>query len=396
MRILVLTPTFLPAVGGAELVILQVYRRLAERHRVLVLTPQLPSELLETTASRDYDDLINFDVRHYVDRITFMKIRAHRLSMGLIPPFSLSAVSAVKQAVRDFKPDIVNVHYVMPTGLAGRYVQQSLKIPVVITYNGRDVPGPGVPVFWKYWHRWIGRSCADMTFVSKYCRNVIFGEKSEEGHIIFNGVDSPVGVDEDKMACLRSRLGIRNSERTLLALQRLAPGKRVDVVIRSMRTVLRKHPEARLIICGKGVDLPRLRRCAREIGIEQNVIFTGFIAPDELPLFYTMADIFVFHSTYETFGIVVAEAMQYGKAVVSVNHTAIPEIVNHGETGLLVPVLDAEAFGQAVVLLLDNEQMRLDMGRRGKGKAARHFSWDSIANQYEQVLQRAAGRDITK
>ena len=123
MRILVLTPTFLPAIGGAELVILQVYRRLAKRHSVLVLTPYLPKQLLNHSGSKEYDHLINFDISRYHDRFTFIKIRGHRLTLGLIPPFSLSAVSAIKKAIAVFHPDVINVHYVMPTGLAGYFAQ---------------------------------------------------------------------------------------------------------------------------------------------------------------------------------------------------------------------------------------------------------------------------------
>ena len=119
MRILILTPTFLPALGGAELVILQVFRRLAKRHSVLLLTPYLPEDLLEHSSTKEYNHLINFDIFRYYDRYSFMKIRGHRLSQGLIPPFSLSAVKAMKGAAASFKPDVINVHYVMPTGLAG-------------------------------------------------------------------------------------------------------------------------------------------------------------------------------------------------------------------------------------------------------------------------------------
>ena len=73
MRILVLTPTFLPALGGAELVILQVYRRLAERHSIQVLTPYLSQAVLQHATSYEYDVLINFSVERYTDRITFFR-----------------------------------------------------------------------------------------------------------------------------------------------------------------------------------------------------------------------------------------------------------------------------------------------------------------------------------
>lgn len=390
MRILVLTPTFLPALGGAELVILQVFRRLAKQHSVLVLTPYLPKKLLNHSGSKAYDHLINFAISRYHDRFTFIKIRGHRFSQGLIPPFSLSAVSAVKHAVATFHPDVLNVHYVMPTGLAGLYAQHLLKVPVVITYNGRDVPGPGIPRFWKYWHRFIGSRCADMTFVSKYCRQVIYGALCRAGHVIYNGVDDPVSVTPEQITELRTRLKLDGDAVVLFALQRLDRLKRIEVLIRSMPEIVARKPKVRLIIGGQGEDLPRLQQLAGSLGISNHVIFTGFIPPQDLPVYFTVADLFVFHSTYETFGMVLAEAMHYGKAVVSAKNTAIKEVVDDGKTGILVPSSDYHAFSEAILRLLDNYNLRNRIEVNARKKAQRYFRWETIAAHYERVLRSAA------
>lgn len=389
MRILVLTPTFLPAVGGAELVILQVYRRLAMRHSVLVLTPYLTKNLLNSIGSKEYNHFINFGVQRYHDRLTLMKIRGHRVTCGLIPPFSLSAIAAVKRAVRAFNPDIINIHYVMPTGLAGFYAQKILKIPVVITYNGRDVPGPGVPVLWKYWHRFIGYNCADMTFVSNYCRNVIYGSTAQLGQVIYNGVEDPVAISKAQVDALQDKLQLFGDEHILFSLQRLDYLKRIDVLIRSMPKILEYEPKTYLIIGGKGSDLPRLKNLTDELGIAERVIFAGFIPDIEVPIYFTLADLYVFHSTYETFGMVLAEAMNYGKAIVSVANTAIPEVVDTGKTGLLVPTYDSEALAGAILQLLNNRNRREEMGKWGKKRVERLFRWDDIALKYEQVLKAA-------
>ena len=392
MRILVLTPTFLPAVGGAELVLLQVYRRLARRHSVELLTPYLDQKLLDERGSDAYDELINFGVRRYRDRWSFMKIRGHRLTLGAIPPFSLSAIGQVRRVVEDFVPDVVNVHYVMPTGFAGVYVERKLGVPTVVTYNGRDVPGPGVPVLWKGWHRWIGRSCSDMTFVSSYCRNVIFGPNSTEGHIIHNGVDLPTMATQEEASELRRRLGIGDEERVLFALQRLDRLKRVDVIIQSLAQVLVVHPNIRLVIGGKGEDLSRLKECVNELGLADHVIFAGFVPKEQLPAFYGLADLFVFHSTYETFGMVLVEAMSYGKCVVSVNSTAIPSVVSHGETGWLVPPMEPTAMAAAINRLLEDDELRRVIERQGRERAESSFDWDYIAEAYEKVLHEASHR----
>jgi len=390
MRILVLTPTFLPALGGAELVILQVFRRLADRHSVSVLTPYLPENLLNHSGTKEYNHLINFGISRYHDRFSFIKIRGHRFSQGLIPPFSLSAVSAIKRAVASFHPDVINVHYVMPTGLAGLFAQQILKVPVVITYNGRDVPGPGVPIFWKYWHRFIGRRCANMTFVSKYCREVIYGSSSSDGNVIYNGVEEALDVSAVEKRELKAKLNLAVNERILFSLQRLDSVKRVDVLIRSMPKILQYYPKTRLIIGGEGPDLNRLKNVANDLNIADRVYFTGFISQDELAVYFAVAELFLFHSTYETFGMVLAEAMNYGKAIVSVDNTAVKEVVDNRRNGVLVPPFDVEGFADAVLDLLTNKERRQKLGDHGILKAQRLFRWDSIVLQYEKVLREAA------
>ena len=396
MRILVLTPTFLPALGGAELVILQVFRRLAQRHAVMVLTPHLPHDLLDQSGTKAFDKYINFDVMRYHDRYTLMKIRGHKISLGLIPPFSISAVSAINSATKAFHPDIINVHYVMPTGLAGIIAGRIHKVPVIMTYNGRDVPGPGIPLFWKYWHRLVGSLCSDMTYVSNYCREVIYGKQAGRGHVIYNGVDDPVAVVPDQVADLKARWGIKNpNDRILFCLTRLSRLKRVDILIKSMPLIRARQPNVRLLIGGQGDDRPRLEKLAAAAGVSDRVIFTGFIPPEELPIYFRAADLFVFHSTYETFGMVLAEAMNYGKAIVTVANTAIKEIITDGETGVLVPDMNPPALAHAILNLLENQLLRKILAKNAQDKARRRFSWDAIAACYEKVFQSNALRTFS-
>ncbi len=399
MRILVLTPTFLPVVGGAELLLLHVFRRLAARHEVLLLTPELAPALLAAHGNPEYDALVNFPVRRYADRLSFMKIPGHGLSRGLIPPFSLSAVGAVRRAVRDFAPDVLNVHYCMPTGLAGWWAQRIMGLPTVLTLVGRDVPGPGVPPLWGWWHRRIGLACAGRTHVTKFCRDAVYGPDAgpRGGEIIYNGVNDAPEPDPERVAALRSQLGAGPAGSPdaplIFALQRLDGLKRVDVLLRAMPEVLRAHPGAVLAVAGEGPDAAALRALARELGIEGAVRFTGFIADEAVPLYMDAADLFAFHSTYETFGIVLAEAMIRGRAVVSVDDPAIAEVVDHGRTGLLAPILDHRAMGRAMAELLADPERREAMGRAGRDKARRLFRWDALAPMYEDALSRAvAGR----
>lgn len=384
MKILVLTPTFLPVVGGAELVLWEVYRRLSAKHSIVLLTPELKETLIETYARDKEEYPVNFKVVRYEDRLTFMAIPGHRFTQGFIPPFSISAVFAVKKVLESFKADVINVHYTMPTGLAGAIANTCWKVPTVLTLNGRDVPGPGVPFFWKYWHRFISRCCTDITYVSEYCREMVFGPKGP-GVVTWNGVDFGKISSKDP-SFLRQRFNISTHEKVLFALQRLSIEKRVDVLIKSMEIVSQKLHHWHLIIGGTGPERERLRNLVKKSNLDRQIHFAGFIPDAELSDYYNLCDIFLFHSNYETFGIVLAQAMAHGKPIVSVLNTAIPSVVPNGKCGLLVAPDSPQEFAEATVRLLNNEELAQNLGAQGRERARELFDWDIISEKYEKVF----------
>lgn len=387
MRILVLTPTFLPAVGGAELVLFEVYRRLARRHEVLLVTPFLDPAVLREQASGEYDALIPFPVDRYRDRISCMRIPGHTWSAGAIPPFSLSAVAAVRAAVRRFRPDVLNVHYLMPTGLAGVVAERILGVPTVMTMNGRDTPGPGVPALWRWWQRGLLALVSDVTYVSGYCRSALYPGTRGRGQVIYNGVEIPPPPGDG--TAVRRALSMAEGEPLLFALQRITRVKRVDILLRAMRRCLEQAGSGTLVVGGKGPEEPRLRALAAELGLDKHVRFVGYIPRENLGSYFLACDVFAFHSTFETFGLVVAQAMSYGRPVVTVRNTALPEVV--GDAGLLAATADGDGLGDAMARLVRDEALRHRLGEAGRARAVSLFNWDRIAEQYEAVLSRAAG-----
>jgi glycosyltransferase involved in cell wall biosynthesis len=385
VKILVLTPTFLPVVGGAELVLLEVYRRLARRHEVRLLTPVLAESLRRDHGSAEYDALLNFPVERYEDRVTLMRVRGHRLTAGALPPFSLSAVAAVRRAVAAARPDVLNVHYAMPTGLAAVDADRRLGVPTVLTMNGRDVPGPGVPYFWRWWQRALIALVTDATYVSGWCRDAIYGAGRGRGEVVANGVEIPPPPGDG--AAVRAALDVPPGEILVFALQRLAPEKRVEVLLHALRRCLDVGVAVTLVVGGTGPEAPALRALAAELGIDKHVRFAGYIPRADLGGYFEACDLFAFHSTYETFGLVVAQAMSYGRAVVTVRSTALPEVV--GDCGVLVPPGDPAALGDAIAALAQDPPRRRALGEAGRRRAAARYGWDRVAEGYERVLARA-------
>jgi phosphatidylinositol alpha-1,6-mannosyltransferase len=387
MKILVTTPTFLPVVGGAELVILEVYRRLARRHEVLLITPVLPEALRQNQGSTEYDGLVNFQVERYADTVSCMRVPGHRASFGAWPPFSLSAVTAMAAAVKRFRPDVVNVHYVMPTGLAAVAAERWMGVPTVVTMNGRDVPGPGVPLLWRWWQRAVLALVRDVTYVSGYCRDAIYGTGRGRGQVVYDGVEIPPPRGDG--AGRRKQLNVPPGESLIFSLQRLAVEKRTDVLVHALRRCRERCGRGMLVIGGQGPEADALKALADRLGVSAHVRFAGYIPRGELPSYFDACDLFAFHSSFETFGIVVAQAMSYGKPVVTVNNTSLPEVM--GDGGVLVGTDDGAGFGEALAALIGDPERRRRLGEAGRARAAACFNWDDVAAQYETVLARAAG-----
>jgi len=186
---------------------------------------------------------------------------------------------------------------------------------------------------------------------------------------------------------LRGQLGLEGDAFVLFALQRLSIYKGVDVIIESM-THLKDLPCV-LLIAGTGPDRPRLEAAIHESGLQDKVRLLGFVPEDDMARYWALADLFVFHSYYETFGMVLAEAMLAGKAVVSVRSTAIPEVVRDEQDGVLVEPGDARALAGAIRRLVLDSATRRAMGESGHTRAQQQFAWEPVARAYEAVFEDA-------
>lgn len=388
MKILLITPTYFPIMGGAEIGIYEIYRRLIKRHKVKILTPWLDNKLISDYGIEEpFIDFSDKDILRFKDKINLMNLPGHRKLKGIIPPYSLSSIQAALKIVRLFKPDIVNVYYVLPTGLAALLVERITRTPVVISIIGRDVPGPNIPPMWKIYARRVARLVSRKVFISQYCRQALFGSDSDYGEIVPFGVDVKKFRPDLDGSKLRDSFKIPRNSKILFSLQRLDQWKRVDVIIEAMKFVL-KRKDVFLVIGGKGPEQESLLQITRELGLTSRIIFAGYIRENDLPLYYAMSDIFVFHSTYETFGLVLLQAMAAGKPIVSVNCTAIPELVENNQNGILVDPLNPEEFASAVISLLNNKKSMKCFSAESRRRALIEYDWDHIAEKYEAIFYR--------
>jgi glycosyltransferase involved in cell wall biosynthesis len=150
-----------------------------------------------------------------------------------------------------------------------------------------------------------------------------------------------------------------------------------------------KDYSLKLLIVGKGsLDL-KLKARVKDIGIESETVFTGFIQPVEIPFYHNMLTISVFPSidNSESFGVAAVEAMACEKPVVVSNVGGLPEVVEDNVTGLLVPPANAEKLADAIEILVKNEQMRIKLGKQGRQRVEKLYNWEDNLNSMIRIYE---------
>jgi glycosyltransferase involved in cell wall biosynthesis len=221
----------------------------------------------------------------------------------------------------------------------------------------------------------------------------LLGLAPQRIHVIGNAVDDRFFPVRDAwlLASVRERYGI--GSRFILYFGGFDLRKNVPRVIeaysRLPETLKREY---QLVIAGRYQHLghplyPDPRETVRRLGLERSVIFTGQIREQDKAPLYSAATVYAFPSLYEGFGMTVLEAMACGTPVVTSNVSALPEVV--GDAGSLVDPYSSEAISQALAELLESQERRADLARRGLERA-RRFTWPQVADQtvrvYKQIV----------
>lgn len=215
----------------------------------------------------------------------------------------------------------------------------------------------------------------------------LLGVPPDKVEVVYCGLDDAFRpLAEDQVAAFRSERGL--SERFILFVGTIEPRKNVTRLIEAFANLLTcQLADLKLVIGGaKGWFYEDVFARAEELGLEGQVMFPGYIPASELPLWYNAAELFVYPSLYEGFGLPPLEAMACGTPVVTANTSSLPEVV--GEAGLTVAPLDVEALAEAMRRVLNDATLRREMRERGLQRA-QSFSWTKTARETVQVYRRA-------
>ena len=197
----------------------------------------------------------------------------------------------------------------------------------------------------------------------------------ERVRTIYCGVEARFRPIDDAEQLERVRSKYDLPERFILSLGTIQPRKNYGALIRAFAGL--KPGETSLVIAGgKGWLYQDVFQTVTDLGVQDRVLWPGFVDDVDLPALYNLAELFAFPSLYEGFGLPPLEAMACGTPVIVANNSSLPEVV--GDAGLLVDAGDVDALGGAVERLLDDAVLRRSLAERGLHRA-KHFTWQKAA-----------------
>ena len=383
MRILFCNYEYPPIGGGGGVFTGLLAQEMAKSHEVTVLTSDgfgLPRSRTEA------------GVRVIRVPILFRK-RKSVASMRSMFSYLFSGAAIGRTLMKEERFDIINTHFVLPTGPVGDFLSHSAGVPNAISLIGGDLYDPTKstsphrhPMF-RMSVRWllaradivIGGSRDTLNNMRRFYTQKIPGRRI------------PLGIRLPRLnSYSKEDLGFRSTDQLLITVGRLVRRKAVGQLIDMMSTF--KNRPVHLLIVGSGPLREELESQTKILGLTDQVHFTGWVDGEPKYQLFQASDVYVSPTQHEGFGLSFLEAMACGLPVVSYEHGGQTDFLVNGQTGFLVPLNDLEELTERSSYLLSEPDLRQTMGETNQLRVKK-YSIEEVASMYEASF-RAATEDI--
>ncbi len=216
----------------------------------------------------------------------------------------------------------------------------------------------------------------------------LFGLPYDKINVIPNGINlnNFTGIERDYE--FRRQYAMDN-EKIILYVGRLVYEKGIQHLIAAMPKILSNYHDAKLVIAGKGGMIDELKAETSSLGLDNKVYFTGYMDSKKVQKMYKCADVAVFPSTYEPFGIVALEAMLAGVPTVVSDVGGLDEIVTHGVDGMKSYAGNSNSIADSVTALLYDHQLATNISKKARQKVKEQFNWEKIAQDTHFTYEKA-------
>ncbi|MCE9522588.1 MAG: glycosyltransferase family 4 protein [Alphaproteobacteria bacterium] len=310
----------------------------------------------------------------------------HRFG-GLRPLRRFLKARAVAHAVRSRK-----VEGVFADSWKSVELLPALSVPIAVLVHGTEIPDAPSPRKRQRIRRALAKAHAVIAN-SAYTAHAVQAYL-DDGARRVRVVHPPIGIQSEPSASALAQVRTLTGSMgpVILTVARLEPRKGVDMVIRALPAIVRRHPGAVYVVAGSGDDLARLQQLARETGVAERVRFVGPVDGDIKAAFFASADLFAMPArkignSVESFGIAYIEAGWYGVPALAGRGGGAGDAVNDGVTGLLCDESDARDVEQKLLQLLDDDALKRRLGAAARERARGPAQWSAALNQYLDALK---------
>ena len=367
-----------PTHGGSGVVATELGMELARRgHEVHFISYSMP-----------------FRLKRYQENVFFHEVQVISYPLFQYPPYTLALSAKMAEVADEAGLDILHAHYAVPHAVCAylaREVAASTKLRVVTTLHGTDITLVGSDQSFRTLTRFGIDQSDGVTAVSAFLRRktVEVFRPQRAIDVIPNFVDTtryaprPGGMNRTRFA--------RKGEKVLIHISNFRPSKRVEDVVRVFAAVRKEVPSV-LLMVGDGADRTRSRELASTLGVERHIRYLGTL--DEVEDVLSLGDLFLLTSENESFGLAALEAMSSGVPVIGTTAEGLPELIQDGETGYLLPVGDVAGMARRAIELLTDERSRAAMGESSRRIAVERYEASRVVPMYEAVYARVSGQPV--
>ena len=364
--------TCYPTYGGSGVVATELGLELAARgHEIHFISYAVPVRMSEVA-----------------DRIHFHEVEMLNYPLFDHPPYALALATQMHNVAMNESLDLLHVHYAIPHSVSAflaRAMIQSRRLPFVTTLHGTDVTLVGADRSYLPITRFSIEQSDAVTAISTYLREVTVSEfqVTREIEIIPNFVNCD--VFQPALGSTRRGEFAKTGEKVLIHLSNFRPVKRLLDVIEIFEMVRAKIP-AKLLLIGDGPDRTTAEWAVREKGLGRDVVFMG--KQNQVQNLLNVADVMLLPSDLESFGLAALEGMACGVPAVCSRVGGIPEVINNGVEGFLVPARDVKTMAARALQILTDPELHKQMANAARRRALSHFCASKIIPQYERLYER--------
>jgi glycosyltransferase involved in cell wall biosynthesis len=301
-------------------------------------------------------------------------------------PFDILGFYRLLRLIHERRPDILHLH--LPyTGAIGRVVGRLAGIRnIVYTEHNVMEVYPLITRFFNLITYPLNKTTIAVSEEVK--RSIMKHWISRRTNLVTirNGVDKEHIVEVISPEKMKASLGIPSSHRVVGNVAHIRPEKGQEYLLHAARRVIEQRPEVTFVIVGRekmAGEISRLKKMSSELGIDKNVIFTGF--REDIYDLMGIFDLFILSSLFEGLPIALLEAMSLGKPVVATAVGGIPEVIEDGVNGFLVPAKAPQLLAEKIVQLLKEDDLRTSFSQNAIRTIREHFSLKEMVRKVEEI-----------